>query len=168
MGRMNGMRAVPLRRLPVFATALLLAGTGACGSGDTPGSGAGTASSSATSASADYPITLTRTGGIAGFADRVVVTEDGRATAAATSGATSKGGPCLLDEAALEELSALARPVTGTATTTPAHPDDLVVVLETPHGSARLTETQLSGPASLVPTLLGDLAKAPDERALCR
>jgi hypothetical protein len=165
---MNGMRAVHLRPLPVMASALLLAGTGACGSGDSPGSGSSTASSSAASPSADYPITLTRAGGIAGFSDRVVVTEDGRATAAATSGGTSKGDPCLLDEAALKELSALARPVTGTATTTPAHPDDLVVVLETPHGSARLTDTQLSGPASLVPTLFDDLAKAPDERTLCR
>jgi hypothetical protein len=68
----------------------------------------------------------------------------------------------------VRDLTALARPLTGAATTTPAHPDDLVVVLGSPHGSARLTDTQLSGPAALVTRLFDDLAKPPSERTLCR
>jgi hypothetical protein len=109
-------------------------------------------------------MTLTREGGIAGFSDRVLVDKDGRVTAEGATG----GSPCTLAESAVRDLTALARPLTGAATTAPAHPDDLVVVLETPHGSARLTDAQLSGPAALVTRLFDDLTKPSGERTLCR
>ena len=67
-----------------------------------------------------------------------------------------------------QQAGRVARPITGTATTSAAHPDDLVVVVATPRGSARLSDAELSGTASVVTTLLEDVAKDPAQRSVCR
>ena len=73
-----------------------------------------------------------------------------------------------MGEDPLSRLAGVARPITGTATTSAAHPDDLVVVVATPRGSARLSDAELSGTASVVTTLLEDVAKDPAQRSVCR
>lgn len=111
-----------------------------------------------------FPVTLTRQGGVAGFLQSAVVSEDGEVRLTGHD----DGGTCQLEPGTVQQLAALARTATGTATTTPAHPDDLVVALQTPEGSRRLTDAELSGGAAVVVRLLDDAGKAPAERTLCR
>lgn len=146
------MRLSPMCSVVMSAAVAL---TAACGTDPAP----------AASSTGAFPVTLTRQGGVAGFLQRAVVSPDGHVTLRGKD----DGGACELDHDTLEQLAAVARTATGsTATTTAAHPDDLVVVLETPRGSKRLTDAELGGSASVVSRLLDDVAKAPAERTLCR
>jgi hypothetical protein len=140
-----------MRLLPVLAVFTAPLVSAACGSEQ------GASSPDA------FPVTLTRQGGVAGVLQGAVVSRQGEVTL------TGKGhdGTCHLAPKTIEQLSALARAATGTATTTPAHPDDLVVVLETPQGSKRFSDAELSGSAAVVTRLLDDVLKAPAERTLC-
>jgi hypothetical protein len=139
----------------------------------------GTGSGTQTDSAALFPMTLTRTGGVAGFSGSVTVAGDGRATA----DGPGAGEDCKLEAATLGELTSLAGsgpPTSGTATssaatstTAPTTPtatmaDELVVVVESPRGTVRLTEEQLSGPGSVITQLFDDLGKPPGERTLCR
>lgn len=145
------MRLSPMRLLSVLAVFTAPLVSVACGSdqGASPRDA--------------FPVTLTRQGGVAGVLQGAVVSRQGEVTL------TGKGddGTCHLAPKTLDELSSVARAATGTATTTPAHPDDLVVVLETPRGSKRLSDAELSGSAAVVSRLLDDVLKAPAERTLC-
>lgn len=144
------MRPSPLRLLPVLALFTAPLVSVACGSDE------GASSPGA------FPVTLTRQGGVAGVLQKAVVSRRGEVTLTGTG-----AGTCRLEPNTLEQLSAVAGTATGTATTTPAHPDDLVVVLETPRGAKRLSDPELSGNASVVSRLLDDVLKAPAERTLC-
>lgn len=149
------MRLSPMRSLSLVAATALTAT--ACGFGSEPAAPASTDS-------AVFPLTLTREGGVAGFDDRAVVATDGQVTVTAKD----DSGTCDVEEDTLHQLASVARSATGTAPTTASHPDDLVVVLETPLGSRRLTDAELAGPAAVVSSLLDDVVKAPAERSLCR
>ena len=111
-----------------------------------------------------FPVTITRTGGLAGFSDRYVVEQTGSVHRDSATGPQV----CRMGEDPLSGLARIARPITGTATTSAAHPDDLVVVVATPRGSARLSDAELGGTASVVTTLLEDVAKDPARRSVCR
>ena len=136
----------------VLPAAALLASCGTQGAAEAP---AGTV---------PFPVTITRTGGIAGFSDRYVVEQTGSVHRDSATGPQV----CRMGEDPLSRLAGIARPITGTATTSAAHTDDLVVVVATPRGSARLSDAELSGTASLVTTLLEDVAKDPAQRSVCR
>lgn len=145
----------------VALTAVLL--TGGCGSSsDTATTRTVTSSSSSASS---YPITIERSGGIAGFADKVVVEQDGSATVTTKSGtSTCTVGP--------ETLTALARTAaagaTGSTTTAPPGADAMVVTLTTSRGTMALDEGDLPGTAPEVGALLEDLARPAAERTTCR
>lgn len=131
-----------------------------CGTGDAPEAGA----SSSTPAQA-FPITVTRSGGLAGYADTIVIQESGAVAVSTKAGQST----CTLAATLLEPLRTVAGQVQGTATaTTAAHPDDLVIVVSTPQGSARLTDAQLSGAASAVNALLNEAGKPAADRTVCR
>lgn len=174
------------RPLPALAP-VLLAGAlalGACGgSGDagpvsgptTPGSTApgstapgSTAPSSpggtTSGAGAAFPITIERSGGLAGFADKVVVARDGSAEVTTKSGAST----CTVAPEAMAALARTAATATGSATATAQHPDGLVVTVTTSRGSVALQEGDLPGTAPTVGALLEDLARPAAERTTCR
>ena len=111
-----------------------------------------------------FPVTLLRKGGIAGLDQRVVVEESGRA-AATGRGA---GAPCTLDRPALQDLTTLASRVEGTAATTYDHPDDLVVVVQTPRGSTRIGDLEEVDGNAVVTHLFEDLFGTTGRRTVCR
>jgi hypothetical protein len=158
VARQDGrVRLSPKRSLSTPASAALLALATACGSGTAPAASSGTGS-------AVFPVVLTRQGGVAGFLHSAEVADDGHVRLTGHD----DGGTCQLEDDTLAELVSVARTATGTATTTAAHPDDLVVLVETPRGSKRLTDAELAGTASVVSRLLDDVLKPPAERTLCR
>lgn len=136
----------------VLPVAALLASCGTQGAADAP------------AGAAPFPVTITRTGGLAGFSDRYVVEQTGAVHRDSATGLQV----CQMGEDHLSRLARIARPITGSATTSASHPDDLVVVVTTPRGSARLSDAELSGTASVVTTLLEDVAKDPGQRSVCR
>lgn len=143
------MRLSPVRFASPLAAVLLAA---ACGSGsDAP-------------AGETFPVTLLRKGGVAGLDQRVVVEESGRA-AATGRGA---GAPCTLDRPALQDLTTLASRVEGSAATTYANPDDLVVVVQTPRGSTRLGDLEAVDGNVVVTHLFQDLFGTTGARTVCR
>jgi hypothetical protein len=113
---------------------------------------------------AAFPVTLSRKGGVAGLDQRIVVTQDGRATATGRGA----GSACRLEESAKEDLDSLARGVEGTAKTSYEHPDDLVVVVQTSRGSTRLDDLDQPDRAAVVTHLFEDLFGASAERTVCR
>jgi hypothetical protein len=140
-----------MRSLPVVVAAALA--LSACGSGTEP------------SPADVFPVTLLRKGGVAGFDDRIVVTQEGRATASGRGA----GSACTLEEPALRDLTALASRVEGTAETTYEVPDDLVLVLQTPTGSSRLGDLDQPDRAAVVTGLFEELFSGEAaERSLCR
>lgn len=143
------MRLSPVRFASPLAAVLLAA---ACGSGsDAP-------------AGETFPVTLLRKGGVAGLDQRVLVEESGRA-AATGRGA---GAPCTLDRPALQDLTTLASRVEGSAATTYANPDDLVVVVQTPRGSTRLGDLEAVDGNAVVTHLFQDLFGTTGARTVCR
>lgn len=146
------MHLSPVRPLSALGAMALTALAAACGSAaDSPSPAA-------------FPVTLVRKGGVAGLDQRIVVAQDGRATATGRSA----GSACTLDESAKEDLDALARGVEGTAKTTYDHPDDLVVVVQTSRGSSRLGDLDQPDRAAVVTHLFEDLFGVSGERTVCR
>jgi hypothetical protein len=143
---------VPLRPagVAVLASALTAIGLVGCGS-DSPGTAP---------AQSVFPITLTRTGGIAGFHDKAVIASDGAVDLTTKQGRRQ----CTLDPTVLAAVGGAASAITGTAATTPAHPDDLVVIVTTGRGSARVEDSVLA-------TVSGELGRLLDPKqtsAVCR
>ncbi|MEO5982972.1 MAG: hypothetical protein ABIQ13_11700 [Pedococcus sp.] len=174
-----------IRTLPALApVALTIAGAlllGGCGSATDSGPVSSTAAPSAssnTTSSADttsradttsgtdaaFPITIERNGGLAGFADKVVVAQDGSARVTTKSGAST----CSLGPETMAALARTAGAATGSPTAPAQHPDALVVTLTTSRGSVALQEGDLPGTAPEVGALLEDLAKPAAERTTCR
>jgi hypothetical protein len=143
------MRLSPVRILSSLAAVGLAA---ACGAGSDQPDGA------------TFPISLLRKGGVAGLDQRVVVEESGRASATGRGA----GAPCTLDRPALQDLTTLASRVKGTAATTYANPDDLVVVVQTPRGSTRLGDLEAVDGNAVVTHLFQDLFGTTGERTVCR
>jgi hypothetical protein len=143
------MRLSPVAILSSLAAVGLAA---ACGSGaDQP-------------AGETFPVTLLRKGGVAGLDQRVVVEESGRASATGRGA----GQPCTLDRPALRDLTTLASRVEGSATTTYANPDDLVVVVQTSRGSTRLDDLEAVDGNAVVTHLFQDLFGTTGQRTVCR
>ncbi len=145
--------ARPAVALSALALMTLLAGCGRDGSGSgsqhtdpTP--------RTTTAADGGFPLSISRTGGIAGFADTVVIARDG--TVQRKVGASES--TCTLDPAALQQLSDAVASLAGkSAATTAEHPDELVVVLSSASGSARVGEGDLpAGAEAQVKALLDD------------
>jgi hypothetical protein len=97
-----------------------------------------------------FPITVTRSGGVAGFHDKVVIASDGAVDVTTAFGRRQ----CTLDPTVLAALGRAATAITGTASTQPAHPDDMVVIVSTGRGSARAEDPALVAVSGEVSRLL--------------
>lgn len=152
--------AVPVAPL----LAVLLAGCGAAEPSAGPSGSSSTTRSASSPASPPptaAPVVLTRSGGLAGFADRLVVSADGRVTGATRSGAVD----CGVDAALHTALATAAVPTPAPAAGT----DRMAVTLTRDGAEVDLGEAQGDDPLSeAARTLLDDVQQPEDQRATCR
>jgi len=149
----------------------LLASLGGCGTASSPSASPPPSlmSSSSTTALPAFPLTIARSGGIAGLADTVVIKADGASTVTSrTSGATS----CRISSADLVTLSGQVL-VVITAATTSATPDrqvaDAIHVTLTAGDRAPFTMSEPPDPAPpAVGRLLDDVTGASPAYQICR
>lgn len=97
---------------------LLAVGVLACGTEQSPGAKVETPSASpstATDQQLTSPITYQRTGGFAGFNDKLVIQPDGTATLTTRQGSSFK---CQVDKGALAQLSVATNAISATSTPT--------------------------------------------------
>jgi hypothetical protein len=115
-----------------------------------------------------FPMTVTRTGGIAGFNDTLMLTADG----AATMDHSGKSGKCTVDTALLGKIKAAAAKVDWRML--PAkppkaeHPDDLVLAVSAGGGTARLNDPRVKALNEPLGSLIADAAAPADKRKLCK
>ncbi|GAA1605195.1 hypothetical protein GCM10009789_68930 [Kribbella sancticallisti] len=159
-------------RYAVLAAAAGLVLTG-CGDESDPGAGASPSASSSsmptpgsptsgtptTGTPGALPLTVTRTGGFAGFDDHIVVGTDG-----ITSIGSRGKDPvrCKLEAGFLNTLTTAAGQVdwasVGVTKPTVRHPDDMIVAVGAGGGLARLEDPKLKPLAAPVSTLLTEAA----------
>ncbi len=159
-----------LRPLTIVTTVALLT---ACGSttattATTP-AGQTTSATSTTSVASAFPIIVARTGGLAGFDDRVVVARDGATTVTARGAA---GTTCRLTAVALAGLESSVRSLVAAAPQASGTPrnrsDALTMTLVTP---LRPTPVQLgegqTPDAAAVNALVADVTGGRPAYTLC-
>lgn len=148
----------------ICCTAAVLA-MAACGSQSTS-----TGSGSPSSQPAVFPVTITRTGGIAGFHDVVVVADDGLVSI------TRKGQQqrhCRLTPEAVGRLRTAASqvpwPSITRADTRPAFPDDMVTMVLSPAGGpVRLEDPKVGAGGKAFQELLSNLGGGQTTPTLCK
>ena len=160
--------------LPVGALAAAL--LAACGS-TSPSSGAptsvptagGATSPGSPGSSLAAALTVTRTGGVAGVRDRLLIGTDGIASVSRHGEPT---GRCRVQAALMGRIAGAARSVDWaslpTAVTTPRHPDDLVVVVSSGRAGARLEDPAVKDLAQPLTDLLNDATSPVARRRLCQ
>ena len=117
-----------------------------------------------------FPLTMTRTGGFAGFQDVLVVARDGLVSV--TRRAQKQGG-CRLTPAAAGRVRTAAAAVPW-ARLTPDRgqarfPDDLVVMVRSPGGGpVRLEEPQLGASGTVFQSVLSDVLSGPAASVMCK
>ena len=108
------------------------------------------------------PVTVTRTGGFAGFDDRVVVGTDGIAS---VSSRGQEPVRCKLDAGFLTTLTTAVSQVdwksVGVTKPTVRHPDDMIIAVAAGGGLARLEDPKLKPLTAPVSTLLAEAAAVP-------
>ena len=154
-----------------------VAGLVLTGCGDESGGASGTTSTTptpgapsvtqSTPVGAGLPLTVTRTGGFAGFDDRVVIGPDGVATVTSRGKETVR---CKLDRSLLTTISTAAQQVDWAAlqSTKPStkHPDDMIVAVTANGKTARLEDPRLKPLTAPVSKLLTEAAIPPGK--LCK
>ena len=153
----------PMRQLSriLCSASLVVAMTAACGgSATTP---------TRQSQPAVFPLTITRTGGIAGFRDVLVVAGDGLVAVTRKGQAPRR---CQLTPTALERLTTAASQVPWSritaADTHPSFPDDMVTAVQSPAGGpVRLEDPQAGGEGQVFHDLLNDLHGGPAASRMC-
>ena len=155
-------------RLVVLAAA---AGLVLTGCGDESDSGAGNpppvppssstpAPSTPAPSAGGLPLTVSRTGGFAGFNDQVVVGTDGIASVSSMGKAPGK---CKLDAGFLNTLTDAVKQVdwasVGVTKPTVRHPDDMIIAVSAGGGLARLDDPKLKPLVASVGTLLTEATK---------
>jgi hypothetical protein len=146
-----------------------LLGTMAMVVATTAGCGGSAPTSAGQSQPVVFPLTVTRTGGIAGFRDILVVTADGLVSV------TRKGQQprqCRLTPAVIQQLTTAASAVPWSritpADTHASFPDDMVSTMVSPAGGpVRLGDPQAGTTGQLVLELLNDVSEPATSR-LCR
>ncbi|ONI72488.1 hypothetical protein BWI15_16905 [Kribbella sp. ALI-6-A] len=138
---------------------LLLAGCGDSDAGSNPSPTTPTTSTPTPGGGEALPITVTRTGGFAGFDDKVVIDPEGLTTVSRRGRQTAT---CKLEAGFLAALTAAVRQVdwAGVGSTKPTirHPDDMIVAVATGTGMARLEDPRLQPLATPVTQLLTEVA----------
>jgi len=153
----------PMRQLSriLCSASLVVAMTAACGgSATTP---------TRQSQPAVFPLTITRTGGIAGFRDVLVVAGDGLVAVTRKGQAPRR---CQLTPTALERLTTAASQVPWSritpANTHPSFPDDMVTTVQSPAGGPlRLEDPQAGSGGQVFHDLLNDLHGGPTASRMC-
>jgi hypothetical protein len=166
-----------VRNLSRYAVVAAVAGLVLTGCGDESGGASGTTSTTPTPSApsvtqstpvgAGLPLTVTRTGGFAGFDDRVVIGPDGVATVTSRGKETVR---CKLDRSLLTTISTAAQQVDWAAlqSTKPStkHPDDMIVAVTANGKTARLEDPRLKPLTAPVSKLLTEAAIPPGK--LCK
>ena len=117
-----------------------------------------------------FPLTMTRTGGFAGFQDVLVVARDGLVS---VTRRTQKQGACRLTPAAAGRVRTAAAAVPW-ARLTPDRgqarfPDDLVVMVRSPAGGpVRLEEPKLGASGKVFLSVLSDVLSGPAASVMCK
>lgn len=163
-----------VRVLLVTSAALLLAacagpGGGGTTSGNGPASGSGAPAGGGGTSSADvFPLTLERRGGIAGFDETMRVEADGTVSFSRHGGETTRCRlhPRLLDAVA-DGAQQVDWPGLGAPSTTPRYADELVVVVTSPRGSARLDAAAARALTKPLTRVLVDVSRPAGEQKLC-
>lgn len=160
------------RRLWLTACLIPVLLTG-CGSAETaPSTSTGRAETTHTEGHAmnesQFPLTIVRQGGIAGFDDRIRIDATGTAVVTQADGSEQR---CTVDRELMRTLTSLVSgvdwPHRRLPSMSPQHPDDLVVVLHTPQGAAKLTSPAVAALEPSVRRLLNDISRPPEQRQLC-
>ena len=143
-------------------------------SGGTSSGGTGSGGSPTSSARTDplYPLTVTRSGGVAGFNDSLTVEADGRTTV--TSKGAAAAGSCTIGSGALAELAkhvrTLAKPP-STRVATPDHirADQVVIRLMSPGltGVVRLPDPPTGDASQFINSLVADVTGANPAYRIC-
>lgn len=158
----------------VAAVGLVLTGCGDEGTGGSPTTTtAGTPSSTTpsttptTAPAGSMPLTVTRTGGFAGFDDRVVVGADGIASVSTRGQGSVR---CKLDASLLSTIVGAVGQVdwAGVGTTTPTvrHPDDLIIAVSAAGGLSRIEDPKVKPLVAPVSKLLTEATVPPGK--LCK
>ncbi|MFI6832760.1 hypothetical protein ACIBG5_36995 [Kribbella sp. NPDC050241] len=169
-----------LSRYAVVATISTVAGLVLVGCGAESGDGAGGTPSApptlpsstptvtqSTPVGTALPITVSRTGGFAGFDDKVVIGADGVATVTSRGKATVR---CKLDATLLTTIQTAAQQVDW-ASLTPTkpstrHPDDMILAVTANGKTARIEDPQLKPMSESVNQLLAQATIPPGK--LCK
>jgi hypothetical protein len=113
------------------------------------------------------PLTVSRTGGFAGFDDQVLITPDGVATVSSRGKETIR---CKLDPSLLTTISTASQQVdwASLVATKPTvkHPDDMIVAVSANGKTARLEDPKVKPLAAPVSKLLTEAAIPPGK--LCK
>jgi hypothetical protein len=162
---------------PIAVSALVLAVAG-CGDesggssspSGTPTAGSSTSQPAPTSSAPApaFPLTVSRTGGFAGFDDKLVIEADGSATLTRRKVATR----CTVDPALLATITTSATKVDWSALPvkppTVEHPDDMVVSVSARGGVAELGDPRVGALNAPLSRLLADAGNPAGQRKLCR
>jgi hypothetical protein len=163
-----------VRNLSRYAAATVIAGFVLTGCGSESGTGSpSTPSTSAptlptasvtqsTPVGTGLPLTVSRTGGFAGFDDQVQIGTDGVATVSKSGKETIR---CKLDPSLLTTITTAAQQVdwASLAPTKPAtkHPDDMIVAVSANGRTARIEDPKVKPLAAPVTQLLTEAAIPP-------
>ena len=150
------------------STAIVVATTAACGGSATTLTSQKTTPTSQ-SQPAVFPLTITRTGGIAGFRDVLVVSGNGLVSV------THKGQKprrCQLTPETVKRLATAASQVPWSRITPasmhPSFPDDMVTAMQSPAGGpVRLEDPQAGKKSQVFIELLNDLNSGPAASRMC-
>jgi hypothetical protein len=148
----------------ICCTAALVVMTG-CGSQTTSAKG-----STPEAKPSAFPLTITRTGGIAGFQDVLVVASNGLVSV------TAKGQlqrQCQLTPEATKRLTTAASmvpwPHLAPSSTTASFPDDLVTMVTSPAGGpVRLEDPQVGAAGPVFAELVNDLSRGRSASGMCK
>ena len=116
-----------------------------------------------------FPVTITRTGGIAGFQDVLVVAAGGLVSVTDKS---QQQRHCQLTPEAVERLTTVVSqvpwPLITPASTQPAFPDDMVsMVLSPAGGPVRLEDPRVGAAGNVFQELVSDLSGSATPSSLC-
>ncbi len=156
---------------PTSASGTSSGGTSSGGTGSGSTSSGGSPTSSARTDPV-YPLTVTRSGGVAGFNDSLTVEADGRTTV--TSKGAAAAGSCTIGPGALAELAkhvrTLAKPP-STRVATPDHirSDQVVIRLMSPDftGVVRLPDPPTGDAGQFINSLVADVTGANPAYRIC-
>ena len=157
-------RTSPLPLAAVSLLGVLVAGTlSACG---TAGPQPPQAPSSSATKKASFPLTVQRTGGIAGFRDTLSIQDDGGVIATTKQGQVT----CTIDKDSLAVLNDAALQVhdTDQPTTPPAgQSDSMPVVFGAGTGLLAIDDARVAKAAPVVTQLLADVTGPASDRKVC-